>query len=140
MLIFILIDVHYSQNNAVFSFYKVSNRQEQNYTSLGPHHLVKKNLPSSVHYFLKKSQGNSLSFRWKRTVTLYWNLVNTCKYLVNQNYWANLSNYILYCSLFFSIQHFRKLGVNFNGLVVKVLDSQSPSSVFETIRCAQGPR
>ena len=137
MLIFVLIHVHYSQN-AVFSFYKGSNRQEQNYTSLGSHHPIKKH--HSIHYFLKQNQGNSLSFRWKRTVTLYWNLVNTCKYLVNQNYWANLSNYILYCSLFFTVQHFRKLGVNFNGLVVKVLDSQSPSSVFETIRCAQGQR
>ena len=47
--------------------------------------------------------------------------MNTCKYIVNQItrpiYWT------AYCILFFSIQHFEKLGVNLDGLVVKVLDS-----------------
>ena len=55
MLILILIDVQYSQN-AVFSFEKCSNRQ--NHPSTDSHHLVKKS-PSSVHYFLTQSQGNS---------------------------------------------------------------------------------
>ena len=55
MLILILIHVQYSQN-AVFSFEKFSNRQ--NHSSSDSHHLVKKS-PSSVHYFLTQSQGNS---------------------------------------------------------------------------------
>ena len=55
MLILILIDVQYLQN-AVFSFEKFSNRQ--NHSSSDPHHLVKKS-PTSVHYFLTQSQGNS---------------------------------------------------------------------------------
>ena len=36
--------------------------------------LGKKTHPSGVHYFLTQSQGNPLSFRWKRTLNLYWNL------------------------------------------------------------------
>ena len=48
--------------------------------------------------------------------------MNTCKYIANQItrriYWTPY-----YIVLFFSIQHFGKLGVNLNGLVVKVLDS-----------------
>ena len=55
MLILILIIVQYSQN-AVFSFEKILNRQ--NHSSSGSYHLVKKS-PSSVHYFLTQSQGNS---------------------------------------------------------------------------------
>ena len=55
MLILILIDVQYSQN-AVFSFEKFS--IWQNHSCSGSHHLVK-NSPSSVHYFLTQSQGNS---------------------------------------------------------------------------------
>ena len=35
--------------------------------------------------------------------------------------------------LIFSMQHFGKLGINLNDLVVKVLDSQSKSPVFKTI-------
>ena len=55
MLVLILIDFQYSQN-AVFSFEKYLNRQ--NHSSSDSHHLVKKS-PSSVHYFLTQSQGNS---------------------------------------------------------------------------------
>ena len=48
--------------------------------------------------------------------------MNTCKYIVNQItkriYWT-----AYYIVLFFSIQHFGKLEVNHNGLVIKVLDS-----------------
>ena len=41
---------------------------------------------------------------------------------------------ILYCIvLFFSMQHFGKLGINLNGLLVKVLDSLSKIPVFKTI-------
>ena len=63
--------------------------------------------------------------------------MNTCKYIVNQItrriYWT------AYCIvLFFSIQHFGKLGVNLNGLVVKVLDSQSRSLMVKTIGWLQG--
>ena len=54
--------------------------------------------------------------------------MNTCKYIVNQItrriYWT------AYCIvLFFSIQHFGKLRVNLNGLVVKVLDSESGNTM-----------
>ena len=55
MLILILIDVQYSQN-AFFSFEKFLVRQ--NHSSSGFQRLVK-NFPSSVHYFLTQSQGNS---------------------------------------------------------------------------------
>ena len=60
MLILILINVKYSQN-AVFSFEKAW--KCQNHCSSGSHHLVKKNPPSSVLYFLTQSQRYSLSFR-----------------------------------------------------------------------------
>ena len=58
--------------------------------------------------------------------------MNTCKYIVNQItmriYWT------AYCIVvFFSIQHFGKLKVNLNDLVVKVLDSQSRSLMVKTI-------
>ena len=58
--------------------------------------------------------------------------MNTWKYIANQItrqiYWA------AYCIvLFFSIQHFGKLGVNLNDLVVKVLDSQSRSLMVKNI-------
>ena len=54
--------------------------------------------------------------------------MNTCKYIVNQItrqiYWT------AYCIvLFFSFEHFGNLGVNLNGLVVKVLDSQFRSLI-----------
>ena len=63
--------------------------------------------------------------------------MNTCKYIVNQItrriYWT------AYCIvLFFSIQHFGKLGVNLNDLVVKVLDSQSRRLMVKTIGWFQG--
>ena len=45
MLILILIDVQYSQNAQKFL-------NRQNHSSSGSHHVVK-NLPNSVHYFLK---------------------------------------------------------------------------------------
>ena len=64
-------------------------------------------------------------------------VVSTCKYIANQItrpiYWTT------YCIfLFSSIQHFGKLGVNLNGLVVKMLDSQSRSPMFKTIGWLQG--
>ena len=63
--------------------------------------------------------------------------MNTCKYIVNQItkriYWT-----AYYIVLFFSIQHFGKLEVNLNGLVVKVLDSQSRSLMVKTIGWLQG--
>ena len=47
--------------------------------------------------------------------------MNTCKYIVNQI--TNPVYRTKYCIvLFFSMQHFGKLGVNLNGPVVKVLD------------------
>ena len=55
MLSLILIDVQYSQN-IVFSFEKCLNRQ--NHSSSDSTHRVKKS-PSSVHYILAQSQGNS---------------------------------------------------------------------------------
>ena len=68
MLILILINVQYSEN-ADFSFENFLNRQ--NHSSSGSYHHVKKS-PSSAHYLLTQSQGNSYNFRRKRTVTLYW--------------------------------------------------------------------
>ena len=58
--------------------------------------------------------------------------MNTCKYIFSQItrpfYW------ITYCvALFFSMQHFGKLGVNPNDLVVKLLESQSRSPIFKTL-------
>ena len=55
--------------------------------------------------------------------------MKTCKYIVNQItrriYWT------AYCVvLFFSIQNFEKLGVNLNGLVVKVLSISRFDSAF----------
>ena len=67
MLILILINVQYSEN-ADFSFENFLNRQNQ--SSSGSYHHVKKS-PSSAHYLLTQSQGNSYNFRRKRTVTLY---------------------------------------------------------------------
>ena len=60
--------------------------------------------------------------------------MNTCKYKL-------LGEFIeLHTILFsfFSIQYFGKLGVNLNGLVVKVLDSQFRSPVFKTFGWLQG--
>ena len=63
--------------------------------------------------------------------------MNTCKYIVNQiTTWIYWTAY--YIVLFFSIQNFGKLGVNLNGLVVKVLDSQSRSLMVKTIGWLQG--
>ena len=58
--------------------------------------------------------------------------MNTSKYIINPItgwfYWT------AYCIvLFFSIQHFEKLEVNLNGLVVKLLDSQSRNFMVKTI-------
>ena len=36
------------------------------------------------------------------------------------------------------MQHFEKLGLNLNGLLVKVLDSQTRIAVFKTIGWLQG--
>ena len=99
-------------------------------------------LPSSVDYFLAQSQGNSLSFRWKRTATLYWNL--SSEHLLNNTLLTNtmLNNTLrtTHCSvlIFFSMQHIGKPRVNLNDLVVKVLDSQSRSPIFKTIGWIQG--
>ena len=51
MLILILIDVQYSQND-VFSFEKFSNCQD--HSSLGSHHLVKKSPPAVFTTFWHK--------------------------------------------------------------------------------------
>ena len=64
-----------------------------------------------------------------------WTLGN--QYIVNQInrpvYWTT------YCIvIFFSMQHYGKLGFNLGDLVVKVLDSQSRSLVFKTIGLIQG--
>ena len=53
MQTWILIDVQYSQN-AIFSFEKSSNRQNQNYSSSGSHHVVKKFLPAVLTTFWHK--------------------------------------------------------------------------------------
>ena len=64
-------------------------------------------------------------------------VVNTYKYIVNQItsriYWN------AYCIvLFFSIQHFGKLGINLNDLGNKVLASESRSLMVKTIGWLQG--
>ena len=97
-----------------------------------------------VSHFLTKMSKNCCTHQvW--TVPLYdcnfmlklrcWTLSN--QYIVNQItrpiYWTK------YCIVFlFSMQDFGKLGFNLNGLVVKVLDSQSRSPVFKTIGWIQG--
>ena len=53
MQTWILIDVQYSQN-AIFSFEKSSNRQNQNYSSSGSHQAVKKFLPAVLTAFWHK--------------------------------------------------------------------------------------
>ena len=64
-----------------------------------------------------------------------WTLAN--QYIVNQI--TRLVYWTKYCVvLLFSMQNFGKLGLNLNGLVVKVLDSQSRSPVFKTIGWIQG--
>ena len=63
--------------------------------------------------------------------------MNICKYIVNQI--TRAVHWTAYCIvLFFSMQHFEKLGLNLNGLLVKVLDSQTRSAVFKTIGWLQG--
>ena len=135
MLTLILINVQYSQT-AVFRFEKGPNCQ--NHSSPVSHHPAKPP-PSSVHYFLTKSPGNSLSFRWKGTVTLYWNLGS--EHLLTSTLLtkllASLLYYVLYCSLFFYAT-FWKTRVKLNGLVVKALDSQSRNPVFKINGWIQG--
>ena len=58
MLIFILIDVQYSQN-AVFSFENFLNRQ--NHSSSGTHHLVKK-FPQQCSLLIDRKSGKLLKF------------------------------------------------------------------------------
>ena len=97
---------------------------------------------SSVHYFLAQSQGNSLSFRCKRTVTLCWNLGS--EHLLTNTLLTKLLDQCIELHTvlfsFFLCNIFGKLGVNLKGLVVKVLDSQSRSPVFKTIGWIQGRR
>ena len=60
--------------------------------------------------------------------------MNTCKYKLLGEF---IELHIILFS-FFSIQYFGKLGVNLNGLVVKVLDSQSRSLMVKTIGWLKG--
>ena len=60
--------------------------------------------------------------------------MNTCKYKLLGEF---IELHIILFS-FFSIQYFGKLGVNLNGLVAKVLGSQSRSLMVKTIEWLQG--
>ena len=65
----------------------------------------KKISPSSAHYFLTQSQEKSLSFRWKRTESLYWNLQSLAKYLqqnreIHQNWAGQEKFHIYFCVVF----------------------------------------
>ena len=58
--------------------------------------------------------------------------MSTCKCIINQITWRiYLTAYCIV--LFFSIQHFGKLVVNLNSLVVKLLDSQSRSLMVKPL-------
>ena len=134
MLILILIDVQYLQN-AVLSFEKFVNRQ--NHSSSSSHHLVKKS-PQQCSLFFDTKSGELLKFEMKMNsnfilklgsehLQIYFNQIT------RRIYWT------AYCIvLFFSIQHFWKLGVFLNDLVVKVLDSQSRSLMVKTNGWLQG--
>ena len=60
--------------------------------------------------------------------------MNTCKYKLLGEF---IELHTIFFS-FFSIQYFGKLGANLNGLVVKVLGSQSRSLIVKTIGWLQG--
>ena len=89
-------------------------------------------LPISVHYFLTQSQGNSFSVLGEKEQWLYIETLveSNCEYIVKQV--TRPVCWTTYCIvLFFFYATFWKTlwkGVNVNGLVVKVLDSQSQDS------------
>ena len=124
-IILILIDVQYSQTT-IFSFEKCSNRQNHSFS--GSHHPLK-NSPQQCSLLFDKKWGKFCNFMLKLRL---WTLAN--QYIVNQI--TRPFHWTTHCIvLFFSMQHFGKLGVNLNGLVVKVLDYQSRSPMFKTIGC-----
>ena len=116
MLVLILIDVHYSETT-VFSPEKGSNRQS--HSSSGSHHPVK-NFPHECSLLFDTKSGKLL-FRWKRTVTLCWNL--SSEHLLTNTFLTKWLGQIV--ELHTVMQHFGKLVVSVNGPVVKLLDSQS---------------
>ena len=133
MLILILIDVQYSQNS-VFSFEEFLNRQNH---SSGFQHLVKKS-PQQCSPLSDTKSGKFLKFQVEKNSNFI--LKPRQSKLADTSLTKLLGEFIKLHTLllFFSIQHFEKLGVNLNGLVLKVLDSQSRSLMVKTMGSLQG--